>query len=75
MLLFYVTVWGQLEVKMLAQKLEIEFRKNLNPLPNSSQPFWMAGGISPMLPESGETGAEWQKYLEKFCNDLSLCQA
>lgn len=36
------------------------------------RPFWMARVISPIPPESGETGAEWEKYLEKFWNDFYL---
>ena len=71
--------------RKLAQNLEIEFQLRLNPLPNStvnvygvsvsSQPCWVARVISPMFPGSGETGAEWEKYLEEFRNDLSLSQA
>lgn len=59
---------------MLAQNLEIKFRVKLNSLaarsavyrvPMSLQPLEMARVFSPMPPESGETGAEWEKYLEK----------
>lgn len=85
MLLFHVTIKATYVGRKLAQNLEIEFQLKWNPLPNStvhvygvpvtSQPCWMARVISPMFPGSGETGAEWGKYLEEFCNDLSLSQA
>lgn len=86
MLLLHATVWGQLraqKAEVLAQNLEIEFRVKLNPsaarfdvygVPMSLQPFGMARVFSPMSPESGETGAEWEKYLEKFWNELNLHQ-
>lgn len=34
-------------------------------------------GICPFSqdPERGEKEAEWEKYLENFCNDLNLSQA
>lgn len=85
MLLFHMTIKATYVGRKLAQNLEIEFQLKLNPLPNStvnvygvpvsSQPDWMAHVISPVFPGSGETGAEWEKYLEEFCNDLSLSQA